>query len=199
MLFAKGHGWSFFDRLCRSPKHCKGLVYAIIFSLGISLMSQQAKADMMGGSNLHQWRHGGARGAWNGASSGFSSFMHFRSLNEVLTCWANLSISSSRTVDSSAHQWGMSHLSTFNRTHLAGWDTGGSGDIPLLSSSIVSEEPCKKDATSAWSWGGSPKSESLTSDPVPLESISGLADWLAVGWLLKLASHHLFLLLSSDR
>ena len=84
----------------------------------------------------------------------------------------------------------------FHCTHLVGWDMGGSSDLSLFSSSVVSGDPCKKDATSAWSWGGSPKSES--SDPIPLKSMSGLADWLAVGWPLKLALHHLFLLLSSD-
>ena len=60
---------------------------------------------------------------------------------------------------------------------------GGSGDIPLFSSSVVSDDPCKKEATSAWSCGGSPKSESLPSDPILLEGISGSADRLAVGWL----------------
>ena len=161
-------------------------------------MSQQAKADMMGGMNLHWWRHGGAWGVWNGASSGSSSCMHFRSLNEALTCQANFSMSSNRTVDSSAHQLGTSHLSAFHHTHSVGWDMGGSVDVSLFSSSVIPDDPCKKEATLGWSCGGSPKSESLPSDPIPLEGISGLADQLAVGWLQKLASHHLFLLLSSD-
>ena len=198
MLFTKGHGWSFFGRLCHSTKHCRALAYAIIFSLGISQMSRQVNADMTGGRNLHQWRHGGAGSAWNGASLGFSSCMRLGSLNEALTCQANLSVSSSGTVDNSAYQLGTSHLSAFHCTHLADWDMGGSGDIPSLSSSTVLDKPCKKDTTSAWSWGGSPKSESLPLDPILLESIPGSADWLAIGWLLKLASHHLFLLLSSD-
>ena len=179
-------------------RHCKVWAYATIFSLGISWMSQQAKADMMGGMNLHWWRHGGARGAWNGASSGSSSCICLRSLNEALTCWANLSVSSSRTVDSSAHQLGTSHLSTFYCTHLAGQDMGGSGNISSFPSSGISDDPCKKKATSAWSCGGSPKFESLPSDPISPEGISGLADWLAVGWLQKLTSRHLFLPLSSD-
>ena len=75
---------------------------------------------------------------------------------------------------------------------------GGSGDIASFSSSGISDDPCKKEATSAWSCGGSPKSESLPSDPIPPEGISGLADQLAVVWVQKLASHCLFLLLSSD-
>ena len=161
-------------------------------------MSQQAKADMMGDMNLCQWRHGGAGGAWNGASSGSSSCMHFGSLNEALTCRSNFSMSSSGTVDSSAHQLGTSHLSAFHHTHLVGWDTGGSGDISSFSSSVISDNPCKKEATSTWSCGGSPKSESAPSEPVLLEGLSGSVDQLAVGWLQKLASHRLFLLLSSD-
>ena len=133
-----------------------------------------------------------------GASSGSSSCMRFRSLNKALTCQANLSMSSSRTVDISAHQSGTSHLSSFHHTHLVGWDMGGSSDISSFSSSVVSDDPCKKEATSAWSCGGSPKSESPPSDPILLEGISGSADWLAVGRLQKLAPHCLFLLLSSD-
>ena len=158
-------------------------------------MSQQTKADMMGGMNLHRWRHGRARGAWNGASLGSNSCMCFGSLNEALTCWANFSMSSTGIVDSFAHHSGTSHLSAFHRTHSAGWDMGGSSDISLLSSSVVSDDPCKKEATSAWSCGGSPKSESAPSDPILLEGIS--ADRPAVGWLQKLASCHLFLLLLS--
>ena len=153
-------------------------------------MSQQTKADTMGGMNLHQWRHGGARGTWNGASLGSNSCMHFGSLNEALTYWANLSMSSTGTVDSSAQHSGTSHFLAFHHTHLAGWDTGGSGDTSLLSSSVISDDPCKKEAMSAWSCGGSPKSESVPSDPVLLEGI--LADRPAVGWLQKLASHCLF-------
>ena len=196
MLSTKGHGWSFFGGFLHSMRYCKAGAYVTVFSLGISQMSQQAKADMMGGMNLHQWRHGGARGAWNGASSGSDSCMHFGSLNEAFTCRANFSMSSSGTVDSSAHQSGTSHLLAFHHTHSAGWDVVGSSDISSLSSSVVLDDPCKKEAMLAWSCGGSPKSESAPSDPIPLEGIS--ADWPAVGWLQKLASHRLFLLLSSD-
>ena len=183
---------------CFAPQGTAKLRCMLPFFLGISRMSRQAKADTMGGMNLHWWRHGGAGGAWNGASLESSSCICLRSLNEALTCWANLSMSSCGTVDSSTHQLGTSHLSAFHHTHLVSWDMGGSGDISLFSSSGISDDPCKKEATSAWSCGGSPKSESLPSDPILLEGISGLADWLAVGWLQKLASHWLFLLLSSD-
>ena len=105
-------------------------------------------------------------------------------------------MSSSGTVDSSAHQSGTLHLLAFHCTHSAGWDTGSSSDISLLSSSVISDGPWKKEAMSAWSCGGSPKSESVPSDPIPLEGVS--VDWPAAGWLQKLASCHLFLLLSSD-
>ena len=158
-------------------------------------MSWQTKADTMGGMNLCQWRHGGAGGTWNGASLGSNSCMHFGSLNKALTCRANFSMSSTGTVDTSAHHSGTSHFSAFHHTHLAGWDTGSSSDISLLSSSVILDDPCKKEAMSAWSCGGSPKSESVPSDPIPLEGIS--ADRPAVGWLQKLASHCLFLLLLS--
>ena len=161
-------------------------------------MSQQAKADMTGHMNLHWWRHSGARGGWNGASSWSSLCIHLGSLNEALTCWANFSVSSSGTVDSSAHQSGTSHLSAFHCTHLVGQHMGGSGNISSFPSSGISDDPCKKEVTSAWSCDGSPKSESLPSDPISPEGVSGLANWLAVGWLQKLTSHHLFLLLSSD-
>ena len=113
-------------------------------------MSQQAKADTMGGMNLHQWRHGGAGGAWNGASSGSSSCICLGSLNEALTSQANLPMSSSRTVDNSTHHSGTSHLSAFHCTHLVGWDMGGSGNISSFSSSGISDDFCKKEATSAW-------------------------------------------------
>ena len=108
---------------------------------------------------------------------------------------ANFSKSSTGTGDSSTHHSGTSHFFAFHHTHSASWDTGGSSDISLLSSSVVSDDPCKKETTSAWSCGGSPKSESAPSDPIPLEGV--LADQPAVGWLQKLASCCLFLLLSS--
>ena len=117
--------------------------------------------------------------------------------NEALTSWASLLMSSSRTVDNSAHQSGTSHFSAFHHTHSADWDMGGSGNISSSSSSGISDDPCRKEATSTLSCGGSPKSESLPLDPVLPEGMSGLADQLTVGWLEKLTRHRLFLLLSS--
>ena len=147
-------------------RHSNTWAYATVFSLGISWMSQQAKADMMGDMNLHHWRHGGAGGAWNGAFLGSSSCIHLGSWNEALTSRASLPVSSSGTVDNSAHHLGTSHFSASHHTHSADWDMGGSGNISSSSSSGILDDPCKKEATSAWSCGGSPKSESLPSDPI---------------------------------
>ena len=94
-------------------------------------------------------------------------------------------MSSCRTVDNSSHQSGTSHFSAFHHTHLVDLYTDGSGSISSPSSSGILDDPCKKEATSALSCGGSPKSESLPLDPVLPEGISGLVDWLAVGWLEK--------------
>ena len=118
MLSAKRHGWSLFGRLFSSAMHCKAWVYATVFSLGISRMSRQAKADTTGGMNLCRWRLGGAGGTWNGASLGSSSCIHLGSWNEDLTSQASLPIFSSRTVDNSTHQPGISHFSAFHHTHL---------------------------------------------------------------------------------
>ena len=74
----------------------------------------------------------------------------------------------------------------------------GSGSTSLSLSSSISDDPCKKEATSALSWGGSPKSESSPSDPVLPWSVSGPVDQLVAGWLEKLTWHHLFFLLSPD-
>ena len=157
MLFAKRCGWSLLGGLFCSARHCKAQAYATVFSLGISWMSRQAKVDMMGGMNLHWWRQGGAGGAWNGASLGSSSCICLGSQNKALTSRASLPVSSSRTVDNSAHQLGTSHFSAFHHTHSADWDMGSSGNIPLSSSSGILDDPCRKEATSALSCGGSPK------------------------------------------
>ena len=94
-------------------------------------------------------------------------------------------MSSCRTVDNSAHQSGTSHFSALHQTHLADLDMDGSGSISPSSFSGVSDDPCKKEATSALSSGGSPKSKSLPLDPILPEGVSGSADQLAVGWLEK--------------
>ena len=156
MLSARRCGWSLFGRLFCSARYCKARLYVTIFSLGISWISWLAKIDMTGGMNLCWWRHGGAGGAWNGASLGCSSCIHLGSWNEALTSQASLPVSSSRSVDNSAHQLGISHFLALHFTHLADLDTDGSGSISLSSSSDVLDHPCKKEATSALSCGGSP-------------------------------------------
>ena len=75
-------------------------------------------------------------------------------------------------------------------------DSSGSTSSSL--SSGISEDPCKKETTSALSWGGSPKSESLPLDPVLPWSVSGLEDWLVAGWLEKPTWYHLFFLFLPD-
>ena len=90
--------------------HCIALAYAIIFSLGISWISWQANAEVVGGRNFCQWRHGGAGSAWNGASLGFKLVHALGSWNEALTCCANFLVSTCGTVDNSAYQLGTSHL-----------------------------------------------------------------------------------------
>ena len=197
MLSTRRHGWSLLGGLFCSMRHCKAWAYVTVFSLGISQMSRQAKVDTMGGMNLCWWRHGGAGGTWNGASLGSSSCICLGSQNKALTSQASLPVSSCRTVDNSSHQSGTSHFSAFHCTHSADLYTDGSGSISSPLSSGISDDPCKKEATSALSCSGSHKSKSLPSNPVLPEGISGLADRLAVGWLEKLTQHHLFLLLCS--
>ena len=126
-----------------------------------------------------------------------SSCIHLGSQNEALTSRASLPVSSCRTVDNSGHQSGTAHLSAFQHTHLVDLYMDGSGSISLPSSSGILDDPCEKEATSAFSCGGSPKSESPPLDPILPEGVSGSVDWLAVGWLEKPTQHHLFLLLSS--
>ena len=148
LLSAKGHCSFLFGRLFCSAKCCSALVYTIVFSRGISLMSWLAYIDMTRGINLLQWRHGGAGGAWKGVSSGSSSCICLGSWNEALTSQASLLVSSSPgTVDNSAHQSGVSHFSAFHLTHLANFDTASSGGISSLLQSNVSDGPSKKEAT----------------------------------------------------
>ena len=68
MLLANRHGSPLAGRLFCSTQCWRGLAYAIIFSLGTSLISLLAKMEMVGGINLFLWRHGSAGGAWKVAS-----------------------------------------------------------------------------------------------------------------------------------
>ena len=125
--------------------------------------------------------------------SASSSSSHHGNPKDALTCLASfVALSSPGTVDSSIHQLGVSHLSTFQWTHSAKSETGGSGSISLPSSSEVSSHPCRKEATAGLSSGSSPKSESLPSNPSLPDSISGLVDWLAASLSTKLTWWHLF-------
>ena len=121
------------------------------------------------------------------------SCSHCGSLKDALTCLASfLVLSSPGTVDSYIHQWGVLHLSTFHGTHSAKSKMVGSSGIFSPSSSDVSGDPHRKEATAGFSSSGSPKSESLPSDPSLPDSISGLVDRLGAGSFTKLTWQCLF-------
>ena len=63
MLFANNHSSSPAGRLFCSAQCWRALAYATTFSLGISLMSLQAKIESAGGMNFCLWRHGRSVGA----------------------------------------------------------------------------------------------------------------------------------------
>ena len=84
--------------------------------------------------------------------------------NEALTSLASLSISSPDMAVNSLHQAGRSHSLALHHTQSAGLDMGSSNGGS--SSLDISDDPCRKDATSALSSGRSPKSDSLSLDPV---------------------------------
>ena len=154
---------------------------------------------MTGGINHWWWRHDSTRGAWKGASLGSNSCIHLGSWNEALTSQASLQISSSPgTVDNSAHQLGVSHSPTFHLIQLENFNMASSCGISSLPPSDIPDDPSKKEATSALSFGGSPKLEVLSSDSVLSGDISGSVDQLGVGLLAKLAQWHLSPCIPSD-
>ena len=154
---------------------------------------------MTGGINHRQWRHGSTRGTWKGASLGSSSCIPLGSWNEALTSWASLLISSSHgTVDNSAHQLGVSHSPTFHFTQSENMDTAGSCSTSLFPPSDVSNDPSKKEATSALSFGGPPKLEVLSSGSVLPGDISGSVNQPGVGLLAELAQRCLSSHIPSD-
>ena len=182
-----------------STQYWRALVYATTFSQGISLMSWLAKMELTSSINLCWQRHGRAGGAWKVASPASSSCSCSGSPKDTLTCLASfLVLSSPGMVDSSIHQLGVLHLSTFHGTYSAKSKTAGSSGIFLPSLSDVSGDPCRKEATVDFNCGSSPKSASLPSNPSLPDSISGLADWLGPGLSAKLTWQHLFLCLSVD-
>ena len=122
-----------------------------------------------------------------------SSCNYCGSLKDALTCLASfLVLTSPGTVDSSIHQLGVLHLSTFHWTHSAKSKTVGSSGIFSPSLSTVSGDPHRKEATAGFSSGSSPKSESPPSDPSSPNGISKSADQLGAGLSTQLTWQCLF-------
>ena len=155
-------------------------------------MSLHAKIELAGGINLFLQRHGSAGGAWRVASLESSSHNHCGSLKDALISLASFLASSfPGTADSSLHQSGVSHLSTFHGTHRLKSRIVGSGGSFLPSSSKVSGDSHRKEATIGFSSGGSSKSEPLPLDPSSLGGVLGVADWLGAGSSANLTWWHL--------
>ena len=145
-------------------------------------MSLQAKIESAGGMNLCLCRHGGAGGAWRVASLKSNSCNHHGSSKDALTSLASFLLSSfPGMADSSAHYSGISHLSALHGTHWLKSKITGSGGVFLPSSSKVSGNPCRKEATIGFSSSGSSKSEPLPLDPSSSGGVLGLVDWLGTG------------------
>ena len=181
-LFTNKRGSPLAGRLFCSTQYWRALAYATTFSLGISRMSLHAKIELAGGINLFLQRHGSAGEAWRVASLESSSHNGHGSLKDALTSLASFLASSfPSTADSSIHQSGVSHLSAFHGTHRLKSRIAGSGGVFLPSSSKVSSNPCRKEATISFSSSSSSKSEPLPSDPSSPGGVLGSADWLGAG------------------
>ena len=147
-LFTNKHGSPPAGRLFCSLQCWRALAYATTFSHGISLMSLHAKIESAGDINFCLQRHGGAGGAWRVASLEPNSCNHHGSLKDALTSLAGFLASSfPGTANSSIHHSGVSHLSAFHRTHRLKSKIVGSRGVFLPSSSEVSSNPCRKEAT----------------------------------------------------
>ena len=91
------------------------------------------------------------------------------SLKEACTSIASfLESSIPGTVNNSVLQSRVSHLSAFHHTHWQNSKTAGSGGVLLPSSLEVSGDPFRKEAMTAFSSGGSSKSEPLPFAPSSL-------------------------------
>ena len=133
------------------------------------------------GINFCLQRHGSAGGAWRVATFEPNSCNCHGSPKDALTSLASfLKSSFPGTVDSLVHHSGVSHLSTFLGTHWPKSKTAGSRGIFSPSSSKVSSNPLRKEATIGFSSGGSSKSEPLPLDP-SLGCVLGLVEQLGAG------------------
>ena len=191
-LFTNKHGSPLAGGLFCSAQCWRALAFATTFSLGISQMSLHAKIELAGGINLFLWRHGSAGGAWRVAFLESSSHNCHGSMKNALASLASLLASSfPGTADSSLHQSGVSHLSAYHGTHRLKSRTAGSRGIFSPSSSKVSGNPHRKEATVGFSSGSSSKSEPLPSDSSSPSGVLGSADWLGAGSSANLTWQHL--------
>ena len=175
-----------------SAQYWRALVYATAFSLGTSRMFLHAKIESAGGINLFLQRHDSAEGAWRVASLVSNSHSHCGSMKDALTSLASFLMSSfPGTANSFSHQSGVSHLSAFHGTHTQKSIISGSRGIFLPSSSEVSSDPHRKEATVGFSSGSSSKSEPPPLDPSSPGGILGLADWPGAGLSANLTWWHL--------
>ena len=167
-------------------------MYATAFSLGTSRISLHTKIELAGGINLFLQRHGGAGGAWRVASLVSNSCSCCESKKDALTSLASFVTSMlPGTAKSSSRHSGVSHISALHWAQRPKSIISSSRGIFLPSSSEVSEDPHRKEATVSFSSGGSPKSEPLPWDPSSPGSILRLADWLGAGSSASLTWQHL--------
>ena len=118
-------------------------------------------------------------GAWRLASLIPNSCIHCGCWKEAHTSLASyLQSSIHSTIDNSVHQSGVLHVLAFHGTHWLNSKTAGYRGILSPSSSEVSGDPLRKDATTGHSSGGSSRSEPLPVAPSSLDPVFGPAGWL---------------------
>ena len=131
-------------------------------------------------------------GAWRVASLTPNSCICCGSPKDAHTSLASfLQSSIPGTVDNSVHHSGVLHLSAFHGTHWLNSKTVGSGGILLPSSSEVSSNPLRKEATASFSSSGSSKSESLPLVPSSPGPVFRSVGWLGAGWSSNCTWQHL--------
>ena len=128
-------------------------------------------------------RHGSMEGAWSVASLTPNSCICHGSPKDACTSLPIfLQSSIPGTVNNLVHHSGVLHLLVFHGTYWLNSNTTGSGGIFLPSSSEVSGDPLRKEATISLSSGGSSKSEPSSLVPSSLGPAFGSAGWLGAGW-----------------
>ena len=122
-------------------------------------------------------------GAWRLASLFPNSRIHCGSQKEACTSLASfLQSSIPGTIDNLVHQSRVLHFSAFHGTHWLKSKTVGFRGILLPSSSEVSSNPLRKEATASFSSGGSSRSEPLPVAPPHWALSSGQwGSWGQVG------------------